>query len=104
MESTGVTETPDDSTRAKDLTTESLEKVAQMADEMEENYKEKIELLEIQRDDLLQITERLIVENERLLEEKDASKLCLYYAGTLLVFVYGMIYGVYMRRISGEEL
>jgi hypothetical protein len=77
------------------LACESLEKVARMAEEMEE----KMEILEIQRDDLCGMVERFILENEELREkvayeqESRASFTRFQLAVSVLIFLYGMMYG-----------
>lgn len=73
-------------------TIESLEKV-------ENNYKEKIDILEIQVEDAYRMIERYILENERL-GERDASRASmtrLQIAVSLLIFVYGWLYGSYFK-------
>jgi DNA-directed RNA polymerase specialized sigma54-like protein len=82
------------------LTCESLDKVARMAEEMEE----KIEILEFQRDDLCRMVEQFILENEdlkeRLTQEEDsrASYTRLQIAVSILFFVYGLLYGSFFCR------
>jgi hypothetical protein len=84
--------------------TNALKRVGDIAEQMEEEYKEKIELLEFQRDDLLKWLQRVVDENDILTERIKDNKLYLYYAVSLMLFVYGMIYGVYMNKVSNEEL
>lgn len=82
------------------LACESLDKVARMAEEMED----KIEILEFQRDDLCRMVEQFILENEdlkeRLTYEEDsrASYTRLQIAVSVLVFVYGLLYGSFFCR------
>lgn len=67
------------------------------------DYKEKIEILEIQVEDAYRMIERYILENERLgervqtEEEKRVSMTRLQIAVSLLIFVYGWLYGSYFK-------
>jgi hypothetical protein len=88
--------------------TQSLEK---MVEDMENDYKEKIEILHLQVEDACRLVERYIVENEKLANHidtmKDAldkhtewSKLSM--AIYVLVFVYGLVYGAYFKSHEQE--
>lgn len=96
---------------SESLTIQSLEKVAQMAEDMENNYKEKIEILNIQVEDTCRILERYIVENETLTAEiqdlktgleKHAEWNKLSMAIYILLFVYGLVYGAYAKSHEQE--
>lgn len=93
------------------LAIESLEKVARMAEEMEENYKEKIEILNIQVEDTCRILERYILENEKMAEkiqdlnnglEKHTEWNKISMALYVLLFVYGLVYGKYFGTHQPE--
>lgn len=85
-------------------TIQSLEKVAQMAEEMENSYKEKIEVLQLQVEDACGLMERYIVENEKLTNQLEKHKewnkisMALY----IFLFVYGLVYGVYAKSHQQE--
>ena len=93
------------------LTVQSLEKVAQMAEEMENSYKEKIEVLQLQVEDAYKMLERYILENEKLTNEIQELKaglekhtewnkisMALY----VFLFVYGLVYGAYAKSHEQE--
>lgn len=93
------------------LALQSLEEVAQMAEEMENNYKEKIEILTLQVEDASGMMERYIQENETLTEEiqdlktaleKHAEWNKLSMALYILLFVYGLVYGAYAKSHEQE--
>ena len=82
------------------LTSETLQNIERMAEEMEK----KIESLEYQRDHICKTAEELYEENKILKETlqryKESDK--IYYAFYLLVFVYGLLYGVYFKTNQQE--
>lgn len=93
------------------LTIQSLEKVAQIAEEMENSYKEKIEILQLQVEDACGMVERYILENEKLTREIQELKaglekhnewnkisMALY----AFLFVYGLVYGAYAKSHEQE--
>lgn len=93
------------------LTLQSLEKVAQIAEEMENSYKEKIEILQLQVEDACGMVERYILENEKLTREIQELKaglekhnewnkisMALY----AFLFVYGLVYGAYAKSHEQE--
>ena len=94
--------------------TEALENIANMAQEMEDRYEEKIEVLRLQVDDAVKIAEKYIIENTALKTENDElvhevggliaearearrSFTAFQFAVSLLIFVYGMMYGTYFK-------
>jgi hypothetical protein len=88
--------------------TEALENIGKMANEMENTYKEKIEILELQVEDMSRIAERYLVDNETLTDELDdyrrwhKTSNMLPIALSLLMFVYGLVFGVYLNREQQE--
>jgi hypothetical protein len=85
-------------------TIQSLEKVTQMAEEMEDNYKEKMEILQLQVEDACGLVERYILENEKLIHqlEKHNERNKIYMALYILLFVYGLVYGAYVKSHEQE--
>lgn len=86
------------------LTIASLEKVAQMTEEMEKRYEERIEILQLQVEDAYGMIERYIIENEKFAKSVNDNQEWnkIYIAMYLLLFVYGMIYGVYFKSHQQE--
>ena len=91
--------------------TQSLEKIGDMVEEMENEYKEKIEILHLQVEDACRLVERYIVENEKLANHMDTMKDALEkhtewsklsMAIYVLVFVYGLVYGAYFKSHEQE--
>lgn len=90
--------------------TEALENIGRMADEMENTYKEKIEILELIRDEAIATLEKYMDENKELrqhmaelfTEEQDERRsfTVLQLAVSMLIFVYGMIYGSYLGKCA----
>jgi hypothetical protein len=90
---------------------EAAQSLDNMVEDMENDYKEKIEILHLQVEDACRLVERYIVENEKLANHidtmKDAldkhtewSKLSM--AIYVLVFVYGLVYGAYFKSHEQE--
>lgn len=78
----------------------TLEKIGHM----EERYEAQIDLLRFQIDDVSNMTETLIGENEvlkvDLKELREWRK--VHYALYFFLFVYGMVYGAYLKREQQE--
>jgi hypothetical protein len=83
--------------------TESLENVGRMVDEMEQRYEKQIDLLKFRVDDACAMAEQYLLENGELKKQLEAREVCrsftaLQLAVSLLVFVYGMVYGAYFGK------
>jgi regulator of replication initiation timing len=106
-----TTETPQEVYKTA---TEALENIGNMAQEMEDRYEEKIEILKLQFEDACAQAEKYIIENKNLKIENDElvhevgsliveaqearrSFTAFQIAVSLLVFVYGMMYGTYFK-------
>jgi hypothetical protein len=83
---------------------DALENIQRMADEMEERYENKLDLLQFQVDDACKMAERFLEEKEALKidikEHKDWRK--VHYAIYFFLFVYGMVFGAYCRTKQQE--
>ena len=87
------------------------EKVAKMAESMEERYENQVEILKLQVEDACGMVERYIVENERLTHEMQDLRTVLEkhnewnkisMALYMLLFVYGLVYGKYFGTHQQE--
>jgi hypothetical protein len=93
---------------------EALENIGKMAQEMEERYEDKIELLQFQFEDACKMAERYLVKNKELeveneelvyevgsmiteAQEARRSFTAFQLAVSILIFLYGMMYGQYFR-------
>lgn len=85
--------------------TEALEKIGKMADDIEESYEKKIELLEFQVEDAYNIAEQAFQEKHNLQTELHEVRgwKKVHYAVYFFLFVYGLVYGAYFCR-KREEL
>ena len=87
-----------------DTATEALDNIERMADDMEQRYENRIEILQVQLSDAYMIAESCIEENEEL---KDSIRELrgwtkVHYALYFFLFVYGMVYGAYFTTKQQE--
>lgn len=97
--------------------TDALENIGNMAQEMEDRYDEKIELLQLQFEDACKQAEKYITENKTLKLENEElvyevgsliaegrearrSFTAFQLAVSLLIFVYGIMYGAYFGKCA----
>jgi len=84
--------------------TEALKNIGRMADEIEENYEKKIELLQFQVDDACKMAERFLTQNNMLKDDIKDYKEWRKVHGAMyfFLFVFGMVFGVYFRTKQQE--
>lgn len=84
--------------------TEALDNIGRMADDMEQRYETKIEILQVQLSDAYMMAESYAEDNDKLndsiRELRDWNK--VHYALYFFLFVYGMVYGAYFRTKEQE--
>ena len=84
--------------------TEAFDNTARMADDMEERYGTKIEMLQVQLSDAYIMAESYIEDNDNLKDRIHELRAWtkVHYAMYFFLFVYGLVYGAYFRTKEQE--